>query len=123
MGGLNMNNFKGDDYIAAAKKAGADIVSPYFMELSPDKVAQAHELGMKVVPWTVNSVKDMNMLIDMGVDGFITDKPHMARELLIQRGIPVADPSKAPAGMVYSTGTSTVDAQSKELSKGGDAAH
>ena len=123
MGGLNINDFKGDDYIAAAKKIGADIVSPYFMELSPDKVAQAHELGMKVVPWTVNSEKDMNMLIDMGVDGLITDKPHIARALLVKRGIAVADPTPAPAGMVYSTGTSTVDAQSKELSKGGDAAH
>ena len=123
MGGLNINDFKGDDYISAAKKAGADIVSPYYMELSPDKVAQAHELGMKVVPWTVNSVKDMNMLLDMGVDGLISDKPHIARELLIQRGIAVAEPAKAPSGMVYSTGTGTVNEQSKELSKGGDAAH
>lgn len=123
MGGLNINDFKGDDYVAAAKKAGADILSPYYRELSPDKVAQAHELGMKVVPWTVNSLKDMNMLIDMGVDGFITDKPHIARELLISRGIQVAPPTLAPADMIYSTGTTIGDAQSKDLAKGGDAAH
>ena len=30
---------------------------------------------MKVVPWTVNNEKDMNMLLDMGVDGIISYKP------------------------------------------------
>ena len=41
---------------------------------------------MKVVPWTVNSPKDMAMLYDMGVDGMISDKPWILRSFLEKRG-------------------------------------
>ncbi|EAX47284.1 glycerophosphoryl diester phosphodiesterase [Thermosinus carboxydivorans Nor1] len=122
MGGLDIDDFNGD-YVKAAKAIGADVISPYFKELSLELVEEAHELGMKVVPWTVNREQDMNMLIDMGVDGIITDKPHVLRSLLIKRGIKVAEPTKAPPGMIYSTGTSVVSGVSKQLAKGGDAAH
>lgn len=122
MAGLDIDDYKGN-YVKAAKEIGADVVSPYFKELSPELVDEAHELGMKVVPWTVNQEKDMLMLIKMGVDGFITDKPHIARKLLIDQGIKVAPSTKAPKGMIYSTATSTVAGISKQLAKGGDAAH
>ncbi len=32
---------------------------------------------MKVIPWTVNTVEEMNMLIEMGVDGIISDYPDL----------------------------------------------
>ncbi|WP_371366178.1 hypothetical protein SRRS_06460 [Sporomusa rhizae] len=121
LAGLNINDYHGD-YVKAAKDTGADIVSPYWEELSPQLVKEAHELGMKVVPWTVNNQKDMSMLIDMGVDGLITDKPWILRDLLITKGIPVAKPTvngKSP----YHTGIDIVSAESKQLKKGGDAAH
>lgn len=35
----------------------------------------AHEKGVKVIPWTVNETKTMLKLIEMGVDGIITDYP------------------------------------------------
>ena len=54
---------------------------------------EAHQLGMKVVPWTVNSPRDMNMLIDMGVDGIITDRPWVLRPLLIKRGFKLNKPT------------------------------
>lgn len=37
--------------------------------------AEAHGLGLEVVVWTVNEEADMRRLIDMGVDGIITDYP------------------------------------------------
>jgi len=51
------------------------VYSPIFALLDKKKVEQLHKLGVRVVPWTVNEVQDMEMLIDMGVDGIITDYP------------------------------------------------
>ncbi|MDR3590996.1 MAG: glycerophosphodiester phosphodiesterase [Negativicutes bacterium] len=123
LAGLNINDYNGD-YVKAAKDVGADIVSPYFKELSPQLVDEAHALGMKVVPWTVNNLKDMNMLIDMGVDGLISDKPWILRDTLIKRGIAVAEPT-INRDSPYHTGTdlATGAGETKQLERGGDAAH
>ncbi len=120
MAGLDIDTFKGD-YVKAAKAVGSDIVSPYWEELSNELVSEAHELGMKVVPWTVNQPSKMNMLIDMGVDGIITDKPWLLRELLISRGIAVAEPT-VNAGSPYHTGTGMAAGTTKSLTKGADSA-
>ncbi|WP_346356289.1 glycerophosphodiester phosphodiesterase [Azotosporobacter soli] len=120
MAGIDIDKYNGD-FVKAAKECGADIVSPYWEELSNELVAEAHELGMKVVPWTVNDPKKMNMLLDMGVDGMISDKPWLMREVLIQRGIKVADPV-IKADSPYHTGTDIVSGETKVTKKGGDSA-
>ena len=122
LGGLNINDFKGD-YVKAAKEIGADVVSPYFKELSPDLIDEAHALGMKVVPWTVNSPKDMEMLLAMGVDGIISDQPWVLRDVLIKKGIAVPEPTPAPKGMKYSTGTAMNKVEVKKAKGGADASH
>ena len=122
LGGLNINDFKGD-YVKAAKEIGADVVSPYFKELSPDLIDEAHALGMKVVPWTVNSPKDMEMLLAMGVDGMISDQPWVLRDVLIKKGIAVPEPTPAPKGMKYSTGTAINKVEVKKAKGGADASH
>ena len=122
LGGLNINDFKGD-YVKAAKEIGADVVSPYFKELSPDLIDEAHALGMKVVPWTVNSPKDMEMLLAMGVDGIISDQPWVLRDVLIKKGIAVPEPTPAPKGMKYSTGTAINKVEVKKAKGGADASH
>nr|WP_320147497.1 glycerophosphodiester phosphodiesterase [uncultured Anaeromusa sp.] len=122
LGGLNINDFKGD-YVKAAKEIGADVVSPYFKELSPDLIDEAHALGMKVVPWTVNSPKDMEMLLAMGVDGIISDQPWVLRDVLIKKGIAVPEPTLAPKGMKYSTGTAINKVEVKKAKGGADASH
>ncbi len=85
LGGLDIDDFKGDP-VAAAHAIGVDVVSPYYKEITQDQVNEAHSFGMKVVPWTVNSVKSMSMLYDMGVDGIISDKPWLLRSFLEKRG-------------------------------------
>ena len=50
-------------------------------------VAEAHALGLKVVPWTVNARDDLARIIDMKVDGLITDYPDRAREVMAAKGI------------------------------------
>ena len=56
---------------------GAAIWSPDFATLDPDRLQQAHALGLLVIPWTVNDPADMRRLIEMGVDGLITDRPDL----------------------------------------------
>lgn len=119
MGGLDIDTFNGD-YVKAAKAINADVVSPYWEEITPELVAEAHKLGMKVVPWTVNNEVAMEKLITMGVDGMISDKPEVLRNLLIKKGIKVPAPTP---GMLYFTGTKMVDATTKTLANGGDSAY
>lgn len=54
------------------------IYSPYFVVLTKEIVAALHENGMKVIPWTVNTSEQMEKLLDMKVDGIITDYPNLA---------------------------------------------
>ena len=85
LAGLNIHDFDGDP-VRAAHSLGIDNVSPYFKEITRELTDEAHQLGMKVVPWTVNSVKDMEELYEMGVDGMTTDKPWILREFLKEKG-------------------------------------
>lgn len=81
------------------KAAGCRIWSPAVDELNKLSLAEAHWLGLKVVPWTVNDTTVMNSLIDAEIDGIITDYPDRLRELMRRRGLPLpaATPVPAPA--------------------------
>lgn len=72
--------FDVDDYQGSIPKlikaAGGTVWSPFHRELTPALLAEAHKEGLKVIPWTVNDPKDFTTLINMGVDGIITDYPH-----------------------------------------------
>ena len=48
----------------------------------PEWVSEAHGLGMSVNAWTVNKAKDMQKMIDLGVDCITTNAPLLTRELL-----------------------------------------
>ncbi len=54
------------------------IYSPDYKLLSKDEIKHCHELGMRVLPWTVNEITDMLELKTWNVDGFITDYPNRA---------------------------------------------
>lgn len=55
-----------------------EVWSPNYQLVSPQLIAEAHARGMKVIPWTVNTTEEMKDLIEMGVDGIITDYPDSA---------------------------------------------
>ena len=52
-----------------------DIYSCYYQLLTSEDIAYCHERDIKVIPWTVNEVEDMTKMIELGVDGIITDYP------------------------------------------------
>ena len=57
------------------KAAGGKIWSPYFGDVTPEKIAEAHALGLKVSVWTVNEPKDIQRMLDWKVDSIISDYP------------------------------------------------
>ena len=85
LAGVNIHDFD-DDPIRAASYLGIDDVSPYCKNITKEQVDEAHRLNMRVVPWTVNDIKDMESLYNMGVDGIITDRPWMLRSFLQSKG-------------------------------------
>src|SRR5690242_4141583 len=49
-------------------------------------VAAAHARGLQVHVWTVDTPQEAATMLDLGVDGVMTDRPAMLRELLEKRG-------------------------------------
>lgn len=52
------------------------VFSPYYKNLTKPLVSEFQRNGMKVIPWTVNEPAEMRLMINMGVDGIITDYPN-----------------------------------------------
>ena len=49
-------------------------------------VAPAHRRGIEVHVWTIDDADEMDRLLDLGVDGIMTDRPAVLREVLERRG-------------------------------------
>lgn len=57
-------------------------INPYFKMLNKRKVNKIHSRGQKIITWTVNEPEDMKRMIEMGVDGIITNYPDRLIQLL-----------------------------------------
>jgi glycerophosphoryl diester phosphodiesterase len=86
LGGIDIDDYDGS-LAKAAKALGYDVISPAFASVTPKMIAEAHEYGLPVIPWTVNTTADMSRLMDLGVDGIITDYPTRLRTLMDERGL------------------------------------
>jgi glycerophosphoryl diester phosphodiesterase len=113
LGGIDIDDFTGSlqqRYVAATASFGADAVSPvhghpehdtvedptYVPFTTPELVTAAHRAGMEVVPWTINDRATMEALIDIGVDGIITDQPDLLRSIMDERGLKLPKAYRAP---------------------------
>ncbi|KAI0734009.1 PLC-like phosphodiesterase [Fomitopsis betulina] len=110
LAGLRVDSYPGPTVghrvAQAARSLGADILSPSaksFFGTVPDPsmdgyetfttkqmVDEAHRLGLRVVPWTVNRMNIAEQMLDWKVDGIITDYPNVVRRLTRQYGLPSA---------------------------------
>jgi len=53
------------------------VYSPYSVLVGKGLVDRCHAAGIKIIPWTVNTPKEMQYMVGLGVDGIITDFPNM----------------------------------------------
>lgn len=80
--------------VSAVKAAGGRIWSPNFNALDAQKLKQARSLGLQAVVWTVNEPAQIAAMLDLGVDGIISDRPDLVRKEMKRRGLrlPAATP-------------------------------
>jgi glycerophosphoryl diester phosphodiesterase len=50
-------------------------------------VTYAHRLGLQVHAWTIDTAAEMNDLLDLGVDGIMTDRVEVLRDVYRTRGV------------------------------------
>ncbi|UYM04699.1 glycerophosphodiester phosphodiesterase family protein [Solicola gregarius] len=99
LGGIDIDDFDGD-LVAAVDSFGADALSPvqgfpqdgaigdpdFEPYVTRSMVEDSHDAGMPVIPWTVNDRDTMEHFTRLGVDGIITDRPGVLRDVMARRG-------------------------------------
>ena len=71
------------------KAAGGSIWSVFHGDVDADKLREAKALGLTVLVWTVNHPAQISRLMDLGVDGLISDRPDLVRAEMARRGLPM----------------------------------
>ena len=82
MAGLDIDDFSGS-IPQAVKSAGGRYWAPYYKHLTYDLLNEAHGLGFQVFVWTPDKRSEMIRLIEMGVDGIITNRPDILKSVVI----------------------------------------
>ena len=107
LGGIDIDDF-GGDAIAAVDSFGVSAYSPvqgtpqsgavgdpdFELFVTQAMVDAAHERGIRVIPWTVDDPDTIRALMDLGVDGLITDYPDRVRTVMSERGLPLPEPAQ-----------------------------
>lgn len=74
-----------DDPCAFALNIGCDALHPVYLYVDEDYMEDAHKNGLIVNAWTCDTERVINALLDIGIDGIITDVPDLARTLVDAR--------------------------------------
>jgi glycerophosphoryl diester phosphodiesterase len=74
--GIDIDDYKGS-IPQAVRAAGGRHWGQYYRQLTAEDLKAAHELGIQVFVWTVDSTGEMLRLMEMGVDGIITNRPDL----------------------------------------------
>lgn len=72
----------------------AHMINPNHTTIDSDYVSEVHDAGLEIMPYTINDPAVMRDVLDMGVDGFITDFPDVGQEA-IEEFLGDADPALA----------------------------
>jgi glycerophosphoryl diester phosphodiesterase len=81
MAGFDIDDFNGSA-ARAVKAAGGRVWSPYYKNLTPELLAEAHRLGLIVSVWTPDEPYYLEKMIQMGVDAITTNRPDVLGRLL-----------------------------------------
>jgi glycerophosphoryl diester phosphodiesterase len=57
-----------------------EIYSPYYHFVDSAMVDEVHSRSMRLIPWTINDAAEMKRLLELGVDGIISDYPNLFEE-------------------------------------------
>jgi len=60
---------------------------PYFRALNSEIVAEIKQHGVYLYPWTVDDLDDMQAMIKLGVDGMLTNRPDLLKEIVTQNRV------------------------------------
>lgn len=82
--GWQLRNFPSVAHMIRA--AGGTHWSCAYQNLNAAKIEMAHRVGLQVLAWTVDDTATMEQLLDMQVDGLVTNRPDRAMALLRARG-------------------------------------
>jgi glycerophosphoryl diester phosphodiesterase len=91
--GLKLADF-GGSVPRMVKAAGCTHWSPNFNDVDEAKLLEARALGLRTVPWTVNTPEDIQRLMALPIDGLISDYPDRVRSAMQTKGLPL--PPKIP---------------------------
>jgi glycerophosphoryl diester phosphodiesterase len=69
----------------AIRAAGGRYWAPHHREVSESSLQEAHRLGLKVSVWTPDEAAQMRRMIEMGVDGIITNRPDILQSVSADR--------------------------------------
>ncbi len=83
--GLLLRDFPSPGHLV--KAAGGTVWAPNQGSLTREDLKAAQQLGLKVIPWTVNDLAVADRFIEWGVDGIISDYPERIRPLMEKRGL------------------------------------
>ncbi len=75
------------DLVELARDLGAEIISPNLDWITDSVVDALHRAGVRVIPWTANTDAEWARLLDMQVDGIITDDAAGLIVFLKKRGL------------------------------------
>lgn len=75
------------------RAAGGKVWSSYFGDLDAAQVQDAQRQGLQVLAWTVNDPAQIEQVLDLGVDGIVTDRPDRVRAAMQRRGLPLPRPT------------------------------
>lgn len=84
--GLDVDEYAGS-VPRLIKAAGGSVWSVLHHDIDAAALEEAHALGLRVLTWTVNNPADMKRLIELGVDGIVTDYPDRLRKVVLARGM------------------------------------
>lgn len=69
------------------KAAGGKVWSSFHGDLDAAQVKEAQALGLQVLAWTVNEPQQIEAMLDLGVDGIVSDRPDRVRTAMAKRGM------------------------------------